>query len=96
MVFLQVLCDRQALCRDLFGARTFCIIRPCQWPVSCFHAAVSKFKVAGIIEFLMNLKEKAEDNAMHDLAIVKDAGAQVASCKSDATAAIECKFLFET
>ena len=42
-------------------------------------AAVSKFKAGGISEVLMKLKEKAEDNAMHNLAIIKDACAQVAS-----------------
>ena len=34
----------------------------------------------GIIVVLLNLKEKTEGNAMHNLAIVSTAGAQVASC----------------
>ena len=58
-------------------------------------AAVYKFKAGGIIKVLVNLTEKAEGNAMHNLAMVKAAGAQVASCEGDATADTECKLPFE-
>ena len=63
--------------------------------VHCIAAAVYKFQADGIIEVLVNLTEKIEGNAMSTLAIVKAAGAQVAACKSDATADTEYKLPFE-